>query len=123
MGIDMFAPSALAEPLRAAGFVNIHAKHYKWPVGPWAKGEKNKLLGRFALEDTMDWLPSSALALFTRMLGWSREEVEVFLATVRKEVKEDKKRHFYANVFVTLSPLLFPPLSLLYLRLLKSGNN
>jgi hypothetical protein len=107
MGMDIFVPGALAEPLRAAGFVNIHAKHYKWPIGPWAKGEKNKLLGRFALEDTMDWLPSSALALFTQMFGWSREEVEVFLASVRKEIKEDKKLHFYATVLVTLSLLLF----------------
>ncbi|OCL06650.1 S-adenosyl-L-methionine-dependent methyltransferase [Glonium stellatum] len=98
MGMDMYLPGALAESLRRAGFINIHSKHYKWPIGSWAKGEKNKLLGRFALEDTLDWLPSSALALFTRVLGWSREEVEVFLASVRKELKDDKKRHFYATV-------------------------
>ncbi|OCK80010.1 S-adenosyl-L-methionine-dependent methyltransferase [Lepidopterella palustris CBS 459.81] len=98
IGMDMEAAASFAEPLRAAGFVDIHAKHFKWPVGPWAKGEKNKLLGRFAMEDLNDWLPSSAMALFTRVLKWTREEVELFLATVRKELKEEKQRHFWANV-------------------------
>ena len=90
--------------LRAQGFVDIHAKQFNWPVGRWAKGEKNKLLGRFVQEDLNDWLPSSALALFTRVLKWSREEVEVFLATVRQELK-DKKRHFWANVYVLVSSI------------------
>lgn len=90
----MCAAASFAEPLRAAGFVDVHAKHYKWPIGTWPKGEKYKLLGRFAKEDLLDWLPSSALALFTRVLKWTREEVEVFLASVRNELKE-RKHMFY----------------------------
>ncbi|KAF2183321.1 S-adenosyl-L-methionine-dependent methyltransferase [Zopfia rhizophila CBS 207.26] len=98
IGIDAASPQKFASSLRSVGFVDIHAKHYKWPVGGWAKGEKMKLLGRFVKEDLMDWLPSSALALFTRVLKWSREEVELFLATCRRELKEERGRHFYANV-------------------------
>ncbi|KAF2490796.1 S-adenosyl-L-methionine-dependent methyltransferase [Lophium mytilinum] len=98
IGIDMLLPGHLGETLKAAGFTEIHSKHYKWPVGPWAKGDKNKLLGRFAKEDLMDWLPSSALGMFTRVHGWTREEVEVFLASVRRELKEHKERHFWANM-------------------------
>ncbi|ORX94668.1 S-adenosyl-L-methionine-dependent methyltransferase [Clohesyomyces aquaticus] len=98
IGIDACGPTKLAPKLRAAGFVDIHAKQYKWPVGRWAKGDKMKLLGRFVVEDLNDWLPSSALGLFTRVLKWTRDEVEMFLASVRKELKEEKRRHFYANV-------------------------
>lgn len=96
-GLDATAPSNLAAKLRAAGFVDIHAKCYKWPIGRWAKGAKLKLLGYYVYEDVLDWLPSSALGLFTRVLKWSREEVEVFLAECRRELKDRKDRHFYAN--------------------------
>jgi hypothetical protein len=37
------------------------------------------------------------MMLFTRCLGWSREEVEVFLADVRKEAK-DKRIHSYYHL-------------------------
>jgi trans-aconitate methyltransferase len=99
IGLDHQGPRKFAPMLREAGFVEIHAKQYNWPVGRWAKGQKNKLLGRFVMEDLLDWLPSSALALFTRVLKWSREEVELFLASVRKELK-DKNKHFYAHVII-----------------------
>ncbi|KAF2204216.1 S-adenosyl-L-methionine-dependent methyltransferase [Delitschia confertaspora ATCC 74209] len=99
IGLDHEGPRKFAPMLRAQGFVDIHAKQYNWPIGRWAKGKKNKALGTYVMEDLHDWLPSSALALFTRVLKWSREEVEVFLATVRNELK-DKSRHFYAHVIV-----------------------
>jgi hypothetical protein len=69
-GVDMSAPHQLGSKLRDAGFVNIHVKNYKWPIGRWAKGQKMKLLGRFVEEDLRDWLPSSALGFFTRVLKW-----------------------------------------------------
>lgn len=97
-GVDVSLPQRLGSRLRDAGFINIHVKNYKWPVGKWAKGDKMKLLGRFVDEDLRDWLPSSAMGFFTRALHWSREEVELFLAEVRAELKEQKSRHFYANV-------------------------
>lgn len=97
MGIDGTGPRHFAPKLRDAGFVDINQKMYKWPAGKWAKGAKFKLLGRFVYEDLMDWLPSSALGLFTRVLGWKREEVEVFLAECRAEAKR-KDRHYYADV-------------------------
>ncbi|KAF2737254.1 S-adenosyl-L-methionine-dependent methyltransferase [Polyplosphaeria fusca] len=98
IGLDAQGPMKIGPILRQSGFVNITAKTYKWPIGRWAKGDKMKLLGRFCYEDLLDWLPSSSLGLFSRVLKWSRDEIEVFLSTVRKELKEEKHRHFYANV-------------------------
>jgi SAM-dependent methyltransferase len=95
-GLDASSPRHFAPKLRDAGFVEINVKTFKWPLGTWAKGSKFKLLGRFVYEDLLDWLPSSSLGLFTKILQWSREEVEVFLAECRQEAKR-KDRHFYAD--------------------------
>ncbi|KAG9186337.1 hypothetical protein G6011_02893 [Alternaria panax] len=98
IGLDGTAPRHFTPQLRNAGFNKINLKSYKWPVGKWAKGARFMLLGRFVYEDLMDWLPSSSLGLFTRVLKWSREEVEVFLSECRAEVRR-KDRHYYADVF------------------------
>ncbi|USP76720.1 hypothetical protein yc1106_03994 [Curvularia clavata] len=98
IGLDGTGPRHFAPQLRSAGFTDINLKMYKWPVGKWAKGAKFKLLGRFVYEDLMDWLPSSSLGLFTRILKWTREEVEVFLSECRAEARR-KDRHYYADVF------------------------
>jgi hypothetical protein len=97
IGLDATGPSHFTPKLRNAGFVDANLKMCKWPVGKWAKGEKYKLLGRFVYEDLMDWLPSSSLGLFTRILKWTRDEVEVFLSECRAEAKR-KDRHFYGEV-------------------------
>jgi hypothetical protein len=98
IGLDITAPGHLGTKLRAAGFVDIRRKNCKWPMGKWAKGDKNKQIGYWVQEDWADFLPSSVLGLFTRVLKWSRDEVELFMAEVRKETREQKERHFYANL-------------------------
>lgn len=40
-----------------------------------------------------------ALALFTRVLGWTNEKTQVFLAAVRKELK-DPNLHMYGKLHV-----------------------
>lgn len=40
-----------------------------------------------------------ALALFTRVLGWSNERTQVFLAGVRKDLKSSKV-HSYCNLHI-----------------------
>ncbi|KAF2690629.1 S-adenosyl-L-methionine-dependent methyltransferase [Lentithecium fluviatile CBS 122367] len=97
-GLDATAPRDFSSKLRAAGFVDIQRKNFKWPLGKWAKGAKNKLLGYYVFEDFMDFLPGGTLGLFTRVLKWTREEVELFLAECRREIREEKGRHFYFNL-------------------------
>jgi hypothetical protein len=50
-------------------------------------------------EDLWDALPSLSLGLFTRVLRWSREEVEVFLAECRQDSRR-RDRHYYIDWFV-----------------------
>ncbi|KAK2039219.1 methyltransferase domain-containing protein [Colletotrichum somersetense] len=76
------------EQLAEAGFVNITEKVYKWPTNPWPRDPKFKELGMWTYEDLGNGLSGLSLALFTRALGWSKEQLEVFLVDVRKDMKD-----------------------------------
>lgn len=99
IGLDATGPRHLAPKLQQAGFVDINVKTYKWPLGQWAKGARFKLLGHYVFEDQWDALPSLSLGLFTRVLNWSRDEVEVFLASCRHESKRTN-RHYYGECLI-----------------------
>ena len=95
-GLNLEAPRFFPQWLRDAGFVDIHIKWYSWPLGPWAKGSKNKETGRWALANFLDGL-SAANKLYTRALGWSIEEVELFVMECRNELLA-QKTHVYLPV-------------------------
>ena len=40
--------------MRDAGFVNVHRKKYKMPIGPWPKTPMLKEAGRFGLVALLD---------------------------------------------------------------------
>jgi hypothetical protein len=48
-------------------------------------------------ENLLSGLHGFTMATFTRVLGWAPDEVEVFVADVRKEMK-DTKIHAYWNM-------------------------
>lgn len=58
-----------------------------------------KELGLCNLVQYLEGAESFVMAPFTRILGWAREEVEVFLVSLRKEVR-DNKIHPIINLYV-----------------------
>ncbi len=68
----------------------------KVPIGVWPKDRKMKELGRYQLEQMCLAVESFALALFTRVLGWSHEECQVLIAGARSDFK-NRDNHLYAN--------------------------
>ena len=48
----------------------------------------------WTLENFTSGLSAFSMAPFTRVLGWTKEEVEVFLVDVRREMN-DRKIHAY----------------------------
>ncbi|KAF4979791.1 hypothetical protein FZEAL_4065 [Fusarium zealandicum] len=68
-----------------AGFVDIIETRFKWPTNRWPKDRKYKELGAWNNENARFALEALTMAPFTRGLGWSREEVEVFLADLRRD--------------------------------------
>ena len=76
------------------GFTNVTMKQFKWPSNRWPKDPHHKLVGMWTLANIGDGLEGLSLALLTRGLGWTKEEVLVYLTSVRQELK-DPKIHAY----------------------------
>ncbi|KAK5114621.1 hypothetical protein LTR85_010198 [Meristemomyces frigidus] len=93
-GLDFTAPKKLEGLLQATGFTNIKVQWQNWPVGTWAKGAKNKHIGRWWAEDLKTGVRSTA-ALFTRVHGWTVEEFEVFAAKVVNEIDSQEKHVWF----------------------------
>ncbi|RDW88352.1 S-adenosyl-L-methionine-dependent methyltransferase-17 [Coleophoma cylindrospora] len=85
--------------LEDAGFTDVVELKYKWPLNRWPKDKKAKELGMWTHENMYGGLLGFSLAIFTRILGWTREGTEVFIAEVQKEVR-DHKIHSYAPIYV-----------------------
>jgi hypothetical protein len=96
VGLDFQVPLKWHDQLTAAGFVDIQIKWVNWPIGPWAKHEKNKIIGRFAFIDLYEGIDASS-KLVQNALRWEPEEVQVLIAEARNEIKEQKV-HLYQRV-------------------------
>ncbi|KAL2133618.1 hypothetical protein VTI74DRAFT_2020 [Chaetomium olivicolor] len=82
-----------------AGFQNVHEVKYKWPLNTWPKDKKHKELGAWSLMNFQDALSALSLMMFTNVLGWSREETELLLMEVRKDMK-NTAYHGYWPIWV-----------------------
>ncbi|MCJ1388337.1 hypothetical protein MMC18_001183 [Xylographa bjoerkii] len=94
------SPGPLVEGMmKDVGFVNIHHQRYPLPVGTWPADKHLKEIGAWNYLQCTEGLEAFCYAIFTRALGYSKEEVEVLCAKARKELK-DSKQHamFYLHV-------------------------
>jgi hypothetical protein len=74
--------------MAASGFVNIEEKKFVWPLGTWAKGRHHRNLGVLLKQNFL--MAAEALALRPLSgIGWSREEIQVLLAEVRQELRDN----------------------------------
>lgn len=75
----------LAEMMREVGFTDVVLRPFKIPVGSWPADARLKEAGQLQQVAMVEGIEALTLAIFTRCLQWSVEEVQVFLALVRKE--------------------------------------
>ncbi|MCJ1477623.1 hypothetical protein MMC13_006296 [Lambiella insularis] len=92
VGMDIFIARKFKSFLIEAGFEDVTEEILELPWGGWPKNQRLKAIGMWHLEQLMMGLQGIAMALLTRVLGWSADEVEVFLIGLRKELK-DKSLH------------------------------
>ncbi|KAF7555285.1 hypothetical protein G7Z17_g2330 [Cylindrodendrum hubeiense] len=85
--------------LKKAGFVDIVEKRFKWPLNEWPKDAHYKEIGAWSFENLNTGLEGLLLALFTRFLGWTREEVFIFCSATRKQL-QDRRIHAYIPLYV-----------------------
>ncbi|CCF34317.1 hypothetical protein CH063_06335 [Colletotrichum higginsianum] len=88
----------LVDTMADVGFVDIHAQTFKWPSNPWPRDKKHKELGYWNYDNSVAGLEAFMMAPFTRVHGWTKEEVTVFAMQVRNEMK-DPTIHSYSNIW------------------------
>ncbi|KUI61570.1 Demethylmenaquinone methyltransferase [Cytospora mali] len=98
MGKNGLAAARFKGQMLDAGFVDVVERKFALPGNPWAKGDDQKMLGMMQMENILDGLHGMSIGLFTKMLGMSAEEVELFLVDVRRDMK-NTKIHFYYIVY------------------------
>lgn len=75
------------------------------PVSPWAKAAKEKEIGQFTAaamcNDT-----EGTVGFFASQLGWSKEEIIIYAAHTRKEIRQRNIHAYYrANAAWAQKPL------------------
>lgn len=76
------------------GFEAVVERRLAWPLNPWAKGKKMKTIGLWSMSNSLEGAVSISMAIMTRVLGKSTEEVELELAAVKRDIK-DRSVHSY----------------------------
>jgi hypothetical protein len=80
--------------MRDIGFTDVTQKLVAWPIGSWPKDEKMKMLGAWCKEDVLSGLQGTSMAILTRGLGMTSDEVEILLMETRRAINS-KKLHCY----------------------------
>ncbi|KXG52938.1 uncharacterized protein PGRI_081930 [Penicillium griseofulvum] len=80
----------MSESIKNAGFVDVHEKVYKWPIGPWPRDQKFKEAGMVNCQHWMSGMEGWCMWLLTKFgdpQPWTKEEVHVYCAKLRSELK------------------------------------
>ncbi|KAK7420704.1 hypothetical protein QQZ08_010285 [Neonectria magnoliae] len=99
IGRPMIEGVELEEWVKKAGFVNVKRTELKWPLNSWPRDKHHKEIGAWCHYNVDQGLEGLSLALFTRILGWSKEETVVFCNSVRKQFS-DHSVHAYSPISV-----------------------
>jgi SAM-dependent methyltransferase len=96
MGVDTSVKGIDVMPRRLAdrGFVNVEEVHSKWPIGPWAKGGKEKKIGALFLREIYGNIENIGRKLFVGLLKYTDEEYDKFSEEVREDML-NRQIHMY----------------------------
>ncbi|KXH29665.1 methyltransferase domain-containing protein [Colletotrichum salicis] len=97
VGKSMIVAPTFKQLLEEAGFEDVQGRQDKWSISPWQQNDsKQRELGVCCRAGTMEGLEPICMALFTRVLGWTQDEVVAFCAGVREELTQQTV-HGYFN--------------------------
>ncbi|KAI4284497.1 MAG: hypothetical protein L6R38_001379 [Xanthoria sp. 2 TBL-2021] len=83
-----------------AGFVDVEVKEFKIPIGQWPKDPKMRETGAFQLVAMLEGIEGLTMALWTRLLGWKKDDVEDELVNVKKEMQSQKVHSYWPTFAV-----------------------
>lgn len=99
MGKDLRDNRSWGLYMREMGFEGVVESEGAVAFNTWPKGKKNKLLGALCCQNLSEGVQSMSLALFTRVLGMSTDEVLHFLEDVKRDLA-NPKIHSYTAVYI-----------------------
>ncbi|KAH1508716.1 hypothetical protein KXV70_003640 [Aspergillus fumigatus] len=88
------------EMMIAAGFVDVVERRFKVPIGSWAKDPRLKELGLYNRLQWEEGIEGWTMMLLTKFLGWSREEVDLYLMEMRQALRNPKIHAYQEFAFV-----------------------
>lgn len=92
LGRDILIMQKMAALMKEAGFSAVNEQIVKWPIGPWPKDKRLKTIGLWVRTHLEAGLENWAMRGLTGVLGWTREEVLVYCAKMRQDLR-DKRLH------------------------------
>lgn len=98
-GTPIDSPSRWKTLVQDRGFSAVTEKVPKLPVNPWPKEPTLKLLGAWEMENLLSGVEGMVSRIFQKALGWSDLELQVFLANLRKDIK-NVRYHTYWPYYV-----------------------
>lgn len=93
----------MSESIQNAGFVDVHEKVYKWPIGPWPRDQKFKEAGVVNCQHWMSGMEGWCMWLLTKYgqpEPWTKDQVYVYCAKLRAELK-NPYYHAYHRAYVS----------------------
>ena len=96
-GLDLRVAPKFEELLRDAGFKNVVSEIRKLPMGTWPRDVRLKEAGRYHRAQFMEALPGIAMRPFTRLLKWSPEQVEAYVAVTRSSILDPRVHGYWTR--------------------------
>ncbi|KAJ5894943.1 hypothetical protein N7495_006634 [Penicillium taxi] len=96
-GRDCDTVDTMDAAMAKAGFVDFNVKNYKWPIGPWPLEQKFKEAGTVNFQHWMIGMEGWCMWLLTKFgkpEPWTNEQVRVYVAKMRAELK-NPRYHLY----------------------------
>ncbi|KAK3950026.1 S-adenosyl-L-methionine-dependent methyltransferase [Pseudoneurospora amorphoporcata] len=100
LGRDMLAPRRYKQWMEETGFINVVEEKLVIPGNPWPKGKDQKVMGVWQMTNFLEGVHAVSMTIFTKGLGMSPEEVEVFLVDVRKDIRNLGVHFYFLTYFV-----------------------
>ncbi|CVL01395.1 related to methyltransferase [Fusarium proliferatum] len=81
--------------MREAGFEEIKIADYKIAIGGWPKDKKMREIGQYVLAALEQDFEGYVLYMASQLLGWSMQEVKVYCAQLRRELRSTANHPFF----------------------------
>ncbi|KAL0941445.1 Phosphoethanolamine N-methyltransferase 3-like protein 1 [Colletotrichum truncatum] len=94
---DVISKGLQRKGLEDAGFVDIVEEKFKLPVGGWAADPKLAEVGRYVQLTMENDIEGYTLFMWNNVLQWPKDEYQIFLMSMRKELRS-RKIHSYMTV-------------------------